>query len=192
MKVGLFFLQPDDRPVGGVMHSLYGRFNVGGFLFIDEKSITMFKTKSGDSYGKYHWKDGAILSGRYECLLISADEGERHRLWTTCEACAIVKKPFNMRDLLLMHLPFREVEDLPIDRAPTLNNAQAIILILRECLNPDNRLREGIEGLHSRQTLLEDLYDRLQPFAVPVTSAQITALVRLEMDDLQGNPHEQH
>lgn len=188
MKVGLFFLQPDDRPVGGVMHSLYGRFNVGGFLFIDEKSITMFKTKPGDSYGKYRWKAGAILSGSYECLLISADEGERHRLWTTCEACAIVKKPFNMRDLLLMHVPFREVEDLPIDRAPTLNNAQAIILILRECLNPDNQLREGLEGLHSRQALLEEIFVRLLPLAVPATAANLSALVQWEVNDSQGNP----
>lgn len=160
------------------MHTMYGRFNLGGFLFIDHAEIFMFATMQGSTFGKFQWKGGPLLDGACEYLMISVDEEERHRILTTCDACVEVKKPFNLKDMLLMHVPFREVEDVPIDQVSTLNNAQAIILILRECLNPCNRLREGLEGLHSRQTLLEELFNRLQPFAVPVTAANITALVR--------------
>lgn len=192
MKVALFFLQPEGRSPDGVVHAMYGRFNLGGFMFIDLTDINIFMTMQGSTYGKFRWKGGSILHGAYECLMISVDEEEKYRILATCEACVKVKKPFNLRDLVLMHIPFREVEDLSIDQAPTLNNAQAMILILRECLNPDNRLREGIDGLHSRQTLLEELFNRVRPLAVPVTAANIAALVCWEVDDLQGNPVQQH
>jgi hypothetical protein len=89
-----------------------------------------------------------------------------------------VRKPFNLQDILLLHAPFREVADLPIDQAPTLNNAQAMVLILRECLRTDNRLRECVDGLHSRQVVLEDLFKGLHPLSVPVCWANLSSLVR--------------
>ncbi len=195
MKVVLFFLNPTDRTPETLVCCMYGRYNIGGFVFVHDTRIEAFMTREGESYSRVEWgaqRPYAGTPGEFEFLLLSVDDGEKQRLLATCEACVKVRKPYNLRDVLLIHVPFREVEDLPIDRAPTLNNTQALILILRECLNPDNRLREGIEGLHSRQTFLEELYNRLLPLAVPVTWANLCALVRWGVGDTSRNPAAQH
>jgi hypothetical protein len=177
MKVALFFLPRLDSSLG-LMSSLYGRFNLGGFLFIHDTMLESFWTISGSVFSRFICKTSPIWREKYEFLLLSVDEDEQQRLLATCLACAQVRKPFNLQDILLLHAPFREVVDLPIDQAPTLNNAQAMVLILRECLRTDNRLRECVDGLHSRQVVLEDLFKGLHPLSVPVCWANLSSLVR--------------
>lgn len=186
MKVILFFFSPQDRPKESLGYLMYGRYNIGGFAFAHDTRVEAFLTKVGETFSRYEWNARGPAIGEFgemDFLMVSVDDEEKSRMLATCEACVKVKKPFNLRDTLLIHVPFREVEDLPIDKAPTLNNTQALILILRECLNPDNRLREGIEGLHSRQTFLEDVYNRLLPLAIPVSWANVSALVKWDMRD---------
>ncbi len=196
MQVALFFFSPQDRPKDSLGYLMFGRYNIGGFMFAHDTRVEAFLTKMGESFSRYEWKARGPDIGMYgemDFLMISANDEEKRRILATCEACVKVKKPFNLKDVLLMHVPFREVEDLPIDKAPTLNNIQALILILRECLDPDNRLREGIEGLHSRQTFLEDLYNRLLPLAIPVSWANVSALVKWDVvGDSARNPDVQH
>lgn len=195
MKVALFFLNPTGRTPETLICGMYGRYNIGGFVFVHDTRIEAFMTREGESFSRVEWgaqrPNGGML-GEMHFLLLCVDDGEKHRLLATCEACVKVRKPYNLKDVLLIHVPFREVEDLPIDRAPTLNNTQSLILILRECLNPDNRLREGIEGLHSRQTFLEELYNRLLPLAVSVTWANLCALVGWGVGDTPRNPVAMH
>ena len=71
-----------------------------------------------------------------------------------------------------MHVPFREVPDTPLFECETLNNVQAIILVLRECLPKDHALQGVLRSLHSRQTLAEDLYNSLLPFSQGVDCLQ--------------------
>ena len=88
-------------------------------------------------------------------------------MYETCEACVTVRKPYNLLDDILIHLPFTATELSVVD-TPRLNNSQAIILILRECLNADNPLRRGLEGLNSRQTFMSVIHDILSLYALPV------------------------
>jgi hypothetical protein len=183
MKVGVFFAYREDSSFTGIVSSLYGKFNLGGFIFIHEAAVDVFMTRQGEHFFRFTHVRKPCLNLTYECMLLSVDEEEQRRMLSTCEACMQVKKPFNLQDILLLHAPFRDLEDLPIDKAPTLNNAQAVILILRECLRTDNRLREAVEGLHSRQTLLEDLFERLRPLTVPISWTSIFGLVRWEVGE---------
>lgn len=164
-------------------------------MFFDQGSVFCYMTSQGETYRRVLPDLDCLAKESFECLLLSLDEEETSKILGTCEACVQVKKPFNLSDILLLYVPFREVEDLPIDKAPTLNNAQAIILILRECLRLDNPLRQAIEGLNSRQTLLEDLFRQLQPFCVAITTANMRALSSSgsgSVDERQGNPFRQH
>ena len=113
-------------------------------------------------------------------LLIALTEDEQEKLWQTCDACVKARKPFNLIDLVLFHVPFREVEDLDVIAAPTLNNAQAIIVILRYCLNSNHNARNALNLLNSRKTLMEDLYCSLRPYALPVLWVSLTALVNFK------------
>jgi hypothetical protein len=181
MKVAVFFYQPDERRSGTLVHELYGRYHLGGLMFIQETRVQAFMTRQGEVYASHEWEghvQGVMQDGSTDFLMLCVDEEEGRQLLATCEACAAVKKPFNLKDLLLLYLPFYEPEDLAFDEAPTLHNAQAVILILRVCLRRDNRLLEGLEGLNSRQTMLQDLYNGILPFTVSITWGGILALVK--------------
>ncbi len=75
-----------------------------------------------------------------DLLLLSVDEEEQRKLKSTCEACVAARKPFNLKDVMLMYVPFVSPEEISVFEAETLNNTQAVVLILRECLNPTNPL----------------------------------------------------
>lgn len=173
MKVVIFF-------VGNTVNNpVWGRYIGGGLIFTGDSncenrnSIDAFFSRSGEVFSRREFTDSTIKKYseeglEVEFLQLYVDEEEARKIRATCEACAITRKPFNMRDVFLMLLPFRDPEEISLFEAETLNNTQAIILILRECLNKENPLRMGLEGLNSRNTFLDNLYDRFAPYALPV------------------------
>ena len=181
MKVVLFFLREHVRTSDTFEYMMYGKYEEGGLIFVSDTAIEGFYTVPDAEYSRHvlthgrGWNSAKVAD---DFLLLSLDEEEKRRLKATCEACATVKKPFNMRDVLLMYVPFVDLKELSIAEAPTLNNTQAIILLFRECLNADNPLRKSVGVLHSRQTLLEAVYDRVAPHALPVLWSNLVGQLR--------------
>lgn len=145
-------------------------------LFAGEREIEVFLTELG---GEYHknvltknsgWNtikaalNESTVKIELDFLMLSVDEEEQRKLKNTCEACVAAHKPYNLKDILLTQLPFFNLSESTLFEVAKMNNPQAVILILRECLHPSNPLRVGLEGLHSRQTFASALYDRLQPY----------------------------
>lgn len=171
MKVGLFF----SRHTNALTVLMYGTYSECGILFFDDTVIEAFysipdhvysrRVISRDENWNKFWNNNGL---EVDFLLLSVDAEEIRRLRATCEACVKVKKPFNMRDVLLIHVPFREPEEFSVTAAPSLNNTQAVILILRECLNQENSIQKCLEGLNSRQTYMDTLYNRLAPYTLSV------------------------
>ena len=168
-KIMLFFVSEPGR--GETLKAvLYGRFSQVGFAITQEGGDTaLFVTNAGHAYCKTY--TGALTREHRDAmtlLRLSVTQPEAEKIHETCEACVKARIPFNLADLLLMYMPLRDTRDVPLFEAEKLNNAQAVILILRECLDPDHHLRGAVEGLHSRQTFVEALYDRIRPYATPV------------------------
>jgi hypothetical protein len=183
MKVVLFFSNEHNRGPETVRHVMYGMYSEAGFLFVHDTYLECFWTSAGKTYRRKVWSVETISmweESDTDFLLLSVNEEEKQKLWATCDACVQARKPFNLIDLLLMYVPFREVEDLPVVSAPTLNNAQAIIVILRECLDANNSLRQAMADLNSRETFIENLYNRLRPYSLPVFWASLTAVVNFQ------------
>lgn len=179
MKVVLAFWNEHSRTLESVQYAMYGKYSSCSFLFVSETEIEGFYSVPGGEYKRYiltHGYNEAEFNADF--LLISLDEEEKRKLRATCEACALVKKPFNFLDVVLMYMPFANPKELSIEEAPTLNNAQAMVLFLRECLNQDNPLRRALEGLHSRQTFMDILYERLAPHALPVLWSSLAGQLR--------------
>jgi hypothetical protein len=192
MKVILFFWREETRTPESLRYMMFGRYGEGGFLFVMDNMMEGFWTRKGQTYRRYYWvnrTDRMWGSCEADLLLLSLDDEEKHRLWTTCDACAQANKPFNLVDILLIHVPFRDAPDRSVIDAPTLNNAQAIILILRECLRSDSALRNGIQGLNSRQTFMEDLYERIRPHALPILWVSLNNLVNWPVDVVSDTSH---
>ena len=177
MKTLLYFECESARTPETLRYVLFGRYSQAGFLFEREGQIILFGTRKGKNFYKEVLSlDEQAASWDILLIPVSADEGEK--LFETCDACARSNIPFNLIDLLLIHIPFREVEDLSLFKAPTLNNAQAVILLLRECLSPGSRLRGVSEALHSRLTFVETIYDCIRPHSTPVPWESLVKLAR--------------
>jgi len=166
-KIFLFFVSEPGRE-NTVRGALYGRFSQVGFAVVHDENATLYVTNTGCIYSEYDASKLTQMQRDTMTLLrLSVTQDEAEKIHKTCEACAKARIPFNLSDLLLIYMPLRDARDVPLFEAETLNSAQAVILILRECLDPDHHLRGALEGLHSRQTFVETLYDRIRPYATP-------------------------
>lgn len=92
-------------------------------------------------------------------LVVTSEEGDR--ILRTCRGCVLSRKRFNLRDLILKYVPFREPVELPLFETHSLNDTQSVILILRECLDLDNPVSVLVRGLHSRLASASSLFDTL-------------------------------
>ena len=169
MKVVLFFSQDRDWTPDTVPYIMYGKYSSGGILFVSDTEIEGFYTTIGGEYRRHVFtrQSGLNAQIKRDFLLLSVNEEEKRKLYATCEACVEARKPFNLIDIFLMYVPFREPDDPSVFSAKTLNNTQAIISILRECLDPSNPLCRGLDGLHSRLTFMDVLYEHIQAYAMP-------------------------
>ena len=181
MKVAIFFAR-DAKPI---RKAIFGRYLGGGFLFVgnpsSESKIDSFYSHAGEEFSRRDFSEISIKKWssegtETEFLMLSVDEEEARKIRALCEACAATHKPFNLHDKIMNMMPFWNPEEISIFNAATINNTQAIILILRECLNPDNPLKLGLNGLHSRMAFLENLYDRFAPYALPVLWSNLVTL----------------
>ncbi len=174
MKVMLYFQCDKDTSDTSLQHIMYGKYLRAGFVFVTDDNITTwFGPREGTLFcqANKNFELGTLLS--LDILKLPVKDEDVEKLYKTCEACAQSKIPFNFMDLYLIHLPFREIEDIPLFKTKSLNNAQAIILILRECLESEHPLRVAVAGLHSRKTFMGTLYDSIHPFTLPVLSSSL-------------------
>lgn len=167
MRTLLFFQREHARPP--LKQLLFGVYKGCGLMLLEHAdSAEMFRTDAGKTYNWLPSYDRDLT----DFLLLPVDEEASQQIARTCRALCQAKVPFNLKDLLLMHVPFREVADTPLFECETLNNVQATILVLRECLPKDHALQGVLRSLHSRQTLAEDLYTSLLPFSNAVDCLQ--------------------
>jgi hypothetical protein len=183
MRVVLGFLNERGRTPETIRYAMYGKYSMCTLIFVGEAEIECFYSVPGGVFSKYVITKGYNQTDfEADFLLLSLDEEEKRLLRLTCETCALVKKPYNLRDVLMLYAPFSglfaDQRELGIDEAPVLNNSQAVILFLRECLNCDNPLRRALDGLHSRQTFICALHERLASHALPVEWSSLVGQLR--------------
>jgi hypothetical protein len=104
-----------------------------------------------------------LLRTRHDFLHVTSASEEHDRILRTCRACVQSKLRYNYHDVLLFNVPFRTPMDKGLFEVETLHDAQAAILILRECLSPQNPVLGVVQALHSRTTMCYQLYDALAP-----------------------------
>lgn len=175
MHLMIYFFTEHWRQQGNPLLSLYGRYSFVGFAFSDRGKLTLFGTKQGGVFSRFDEGQPftphlSVHEGRTDLLLPDLEDDTVEKIYRTCDALARTKIEFNLQDLLFIHFPF-DVPEIPLFECKTLNNTQAVILILRECLPKDHEMMGVITGLHSRMTFAETLYDRIALYCVPVFNA---------------------
>lgn len=169
---------------------LFGRYSEAGFVFVFDSYLEIYGTRLSTGFHQQIVKKQIPGSSTEEasCRSIPMDflrltclsVDEIHRLRQTCQTCATVRYPYNLKGMLCMHMSrtAREVDwlsepDLGLERVTSLHNAQSLILILRESLERHhNPLMDPsisrFPSLHSNQTFVESIYDAVRPFSTPV------------------------
>lgn len=169
MKLYFYFACESWRTPQHPRHLMYGRYSRVGFAFTDEDSLVMYGTTQGGVFSEIKNDTQASL----DLLMPNLDTETTDKIRRTCEACAKCKIKFNLQDLLLLFAPFYMPDEIPLFECKTLNNQQAFILILRECLPKEHELMHALANLSSRQSLVETIYDTLAPYAPPIFQSQL-------------------
>jgi hypothetical protein len=153
--------------------AIYGRYSTVGFAFSEEKKLTIYGIRQGGCFSEFH--NGADMlcneEGKLDLLLPDVDAQTVDVIHRTCEALVKAKVPFNLQDFLLAPLGF-QVPDRPLFDCKTLHYAQAVILVLRECLPKDHELLGALAAFNSRQAYPETLYDRIALYCIPVFNSK--------------------
>lgn len=180
----LFFKCPASRSPATLKYIFYGRFAGAGFTFRFHDRMESYNTWQGGVFAVKKVSLSSLPgadaeSSEYHFLRLNVTPDEARKIHSSCAACAACKKPFNLQDLLLIHthhiLQLEPPPEIPLFAAATLNNAQAIILILKECLDPATSplvrpaSNSGFLNLHSRRTFVESIYNTVLPYAQVIT-----------------------
>ena len=131
---------------------------------------TAYSSFMGEGFGRVFQNDFWFSCNTHDFLFIDVTPEELKRISDTCEACVASKKPYNTKDMMLCLLPIRIPREKNIFEAESLFCSQAIILILRSCLNQEHPLQTIIHSIHSRKTTPSQLYTELKSTCVPVIS----------------------
>lgn len=190
LKTVLYFQHrswpPRGTPNTDLRSLMFGRYGGAGFMFVFKTRTELYSTCSGCVFTKQVLPHTSALTHTptrdLDSLILSVTPDEARKIHGSCVACAACRKPFNLQDLLLIHthhvLLIDPPAEIPLFTAVTLNDAQAIILILKECLDPaTNPLmdpsKSRLPTLHSRRTYVETIYDAVRPFAAPVVTRTV-------------------
>lgn len=117
--------------------------------------------------------DVTQLQQTYDFLDLDVSEDEYARLLATCQACVRARKRYNYRDVVLYNVPFREPVEKSLFETETLFDAQAVILILRECLSTQHPVLPVLHALHSRTTMANQLYELLSAILPCVHASRV-------------------
>lgn len=138
---------------------------------INPKTInTAYSSFMGEGFGRVFQHDFWFSTNTHDFLFIDATPEELSKISETCEACVESKKSYNTKDMVLCLLPMRMPKEKTIFEADSLFCSQAIILILRSCLNQEHPLQTVLHSIHSRKTTPSQLFIELKSICIPVVS----------------------
>ena len=141
--------------------------DVGIFVETDPGQFAIFTaTVRSNRFMETRWSallahQITFIRTRLDFLTLSVTPEEYERILHTCRACVQAKLSYNAHDAALLSVPFRTPCEKGLFEVQALQNMQAVILILRECLDGDNPALAVVQGVHSRTTSSDRLYQAL-------------------------------
>jgi hypothetical protein len=152
-----------------------------GYIYLMRQTFGAYifkKQTDGNNY--FYYNDGFEFNQTdLEFVRIDASSEELMRLNKMCIACCDqTKRTYNQRDKILSvfsTMGFLKLkDDVDIYNAPELHNAQALLLILRAGLDPENNktLVDKLKELNSREVYSTQLFQAI----IDVTKAGVVTL----------------
>lgn len=156
VSASLAFQMKGGRQLGETWSVFTINVNTGVFREFEIMPATGSSLKDSDIVRIFHH------SHDFMKISVSAEEGDK--ILALCRACVRAKKRYNYHDVMLSNVPFRNPTDKTIFETNTLHDAQAVVLILRDCLDETNPLFAIIRPLNSRLITPSALFTTLEPY----------------------------
>lgn len=141
-------------PVATLSHTAYSAFMSETFARIEQSNF---------------WYDDE--SHDFLSLPVSAEE--LHRISNACDACVESKIPYNTTDMFFSQIPMRNPTERDLYNSKTLFCSQAMVLVLRSCLDPGHALQAPLAMVNSRTVSPSHLYEILKPYGKVKSKAQV-------------------
>ena len=128
-----------------------------------------------ESFTRIFQKDFWYDDECHDFLHVPMSEEELLKVGKTCEACVNSKVPYNSVDMVLSQLPLRNPTERDIYDSKALFCSQAVVLVLRSCLDASHPLQSPLSTVNSRVISPSSLYNLLKPYCPRRTKTQTFA-----------------
>jgi hypothetical protein len=135
-------------------------------------SHTAYTAFMAETFARVEQKDFWYDDESHDFLSLSVTAEELYRIHTACEACVESKIPYNTSDMLFSPIPLRNPTERDIYHCKTLFCSQAMVLVLRSCLDPGHELQGPLSTVNSRTITPSHLYELLKPYCLCKNKAQ--------------------
>lgn len=132
-----------------------------------------YSTFMSETFSRIPHKEMAYTDDCHDFLNVPVTPEELYRLRKACDACVESKIPYNTSDMVLSQLPMRNPEEHDLYSSKALFCSQAVVLLLRVCLDKTHALQKPLAALNSRTVSPSHLYDAMRPFCSKRIKRQI-------------------
>jgi len=140
------------------------------------KIHTAYSAYMACSFSKTQQEEFCFNDDTHDFLCVPVSAEELDRIAKSCEACVRSKKPYNTQDMVLSQIPLRNPTDKDLFHSPALFCSQAVVLVLRACLNIDHDLHPHLAVVNSRTISPSNLHAVLKPVCAPRSAYEVLTL----------------
>ena len=135
---------------------------------------TAYSAYVDDVFSSTPERNFGFSDSTHDFLQVAASVDEMERIKNTCESRVEVRTPYNLKDMVLSIVPFRQPVEKDIFAVKTLFCSQAMVLILRSCLEPEHPVIHALKPYNSRTISPSQLYTALTPVCEQAFHANIS------------------
>ena len=169
MVVRLAFERTCSDAMKYIVQTLSGPYVHTEMIVVDDSADKRaYSAYMSDTFSSTPERDFAFSDLTHDFLHVETTPAESKRVWDTCEVCTITKIPYNYSDMVLCVVPLRSPTERDIFTCRTLYCSQAMVLILRACLDKTHPLQAPLAAINSRVVTPTQLFRALEPFCEKV------------------------
>jgi hypothetical protein len=158
-----------EKEADGILKRIIRAF-AGPYIHVDlivsqisPSSIhTCYSAYMGEGFSRVFQRDFPFTHKTHDFLFVDVSADELQKISETCEACADSRIQYNVKDMALCILPLRRPREKTLFESDSLFCSQAMILILRTCLNTEHPLQSILQSVNSRTTTPSQLHTALR------------------------------
>ena len=155
-----------ERPLKALLELLSGPYIRVDVLVITSGMNVVYSIPNGGVFSREKLDITSFSDETHDFLMVPCSLEEDYCILQTCEACVESKIKHNLKDVLMAGLPFRYPCDKTLFQCHHLYCSQSVVLILRECLSPENPLVAVLLGCHSRQVTATSLFNTISTYCI--------------------------